>query len=250
MNAETLPESVQLQQSSSFAVVKNLYNTIKELILIIKDCFKMSGSSSTSTGTKSAKDILAQLANILPTSTYMAFQVIAPLATNNGHCGLTEKIVTGVLLVVFAVIITFSCFTDSVKIGDKVYYGIVTSKGLWNWSFSGVISGADTNFYTGGTTKYKLRAWDFVNAFVSLIAFAALTLLADPIASCFFPRLSSTVYKAVPLIVGVLVSFIVSFAPAARNGVGYTISIHSVSSASTTASLLQHEEPADSRPAP
>lgn len=249
MNAEIVQESVQPQKSSCIAVIKNLYKTVKELIPIIKDCFKMSGSSSTSSGTKSTKDILTQLANILPTSTYMAFQVIAPLATNNGHCGLTEKVVTGILLVVFAIIIMFSCFTDSVKIGDKVYYGIVTSKGLWNWSFSGVISGADTNFYTGGSTKYKVRAWDFINAFVSLIAFAALTLLADPIASCFFPRLSSTVYKAVPLIVGVVVAFIVSFAPTARNGVGYSISIHSVS-ASTTASLLQHEEPAISRPAP
>lgn len=94
---------------------------IKEVIKVIKKCFGMAGSSSSSSSsgsftTKSTKDYLTQLANILPTGTYLSFQVIAPLATNNAHCGVTEKIVTGVLLGLFAVIIAVSTFTDSVKI--------------------------------------------------------------------------------------------------------------------------------------
>lgn len=100
-------------------IIKKVYEVIQEIIPLIKKCFGMAGSSSSSTGsttTKSTKDFLTQLANILPTSTYLSFQVIAPLATNNAHCGDTEKIVTGVLLGLFGAIIAISTFTDSVKI--------------------------------------------------------------------------------------------------------------------------------------
>lgn len=102
-------------------IIKKVYEVIQEIIPLIKKCFGMAGSSSSSatsrsTTTKSTKDYLTQLANILPTSTYLSFQVIAPLATNNSHCGDTEKIVTGVLLGLFGVIIAVSTFTDSVKI--------------------------------------------------------------------------------------------------------------------------------------
>lgn len=200
----------------------------------------------TGSNAKSTKDILTQLANILPTSTYLTFQLIAPLATNNGHCGTTEKIATGVLLAVFAAIIAISTFTDSVKIPSTgtVYYGLVTPKGLWNPAFQGAgIPGVTGAFYTPGGSKYTLRLFDFVSAIFSLTAFATLSLLTDPVTSCYFKGLSSTVIKTVPLIVGVVISFLLTFAPAARNGFGSKIDAtlrHSLHT-SPTKSLLLHD---------
>lgn len=230
-------------------IVKKVWELIQKIIPLIKKFFGMAGSSSSSDSTaKSTKDILTQLANLLPTSTFMTFQIIAPLATNNGNCGSTEKIVTGTLLGVFAVIIAISSFTDSVKIPStgKVYYGLVTTKGLWNPAFKGAgIPGVDGAYYSSGGKNYKLRGFDFVNAVMSLAAFAALSLPTDPVSSCYFKKLSSTVVKTVPLLVSVVISFVITFAPAARNGIGFRVDA-SVRSSSTTQSSLLQNEPAHS----
>lgn len=192
-------------------------------------------------GFRTTKDILTQLANVLPTGTYMLFQLIAPLATNNGQCGKTEKIVTGVLLVVFAVIIVVSCFTDSVKIPStgKVYYGLVTTKGLWNPSFQGSgVPGVSGAYYTSGGSHYTLRVFDFITAALSLSAFTTLSLLKDPVTGCYWKHLSSTVVKTVPLIVGVVVSFVMTFAPSARNGFGFRIDASIPAKSAPRTSLL------------
>lgn len=211
-----------------------MYEVVKRIIAVLKSCSSMSGFRTT-------KDILTQLANVLPTGTFMLFQLIAPLATNNGHCGKTEKIVTGVLLAVFAVIIVVSCFTDSVKVPStgKVYYGLVTTKGLWNLSFQGSgIPGVSGAYYTAGGSKYTLRVFDFVTAALSLSAFATLSLLTDPVSGCYWKQLSSTVVKTVPLIVGVAVSFVMTFGPSARNGFGFKVDASVPAKSAPRTSLL------------
>jgi hypothetical protein len=52
----------------------------------------LSSSSVASGGRKLSSDLLTQLSNVLPTGTFLAFQVLAPLATNNGDCSVTEKV--------------------------------------------------------------------------------------------------------------------------------------------------------------
>jgi hypothetical protein len=104
-------------------------------------------------------DILTQLSNLLPTGTFMLFQALATLTTNNGDCGHTDKVVTAVMLVILGAICAFSCFTDSYKAENGVvYYGVVTTTGLWNPCFVGSglanVSGA---FYIGDNAKYNLR---------------------------------------------------------------------------------------------
>ncbi|CAM6012095.1 unnamed protein product [Sphagnum balticum] len=76
-------------------------------------------------------DVLAKLSNVLPTGTFLAFQALAPVATNNGDCGVTEKVLTGIALLVLSVLCVVSCFTDSYRNPHRVFYpGFVTSKGL------------------------------------------------------------------------------------------------------------------------
>ncbi|KAH9556849.1 hypothetical protein CY35_07G052500 [Sphagnum magellanicum] len=85
---------------------------------------------------KNTADILTHLSNVLPTGTFLVFQVLAPLATNNGDCHNTEKVVTSAALVILSALCFFTCYTDSYKTDHgTLYYGLVTSRGLWNLNF-------------------------------------------------------------------------------------------------------------------
>lgn len=77
-------------------------------------------------------DTTTKLSNLLPTGTFLTFQVIAPLATNNGSCGMTEKVLTAATLAMLAAGCITTCYTDSYKAPNgQVYVGIVTYFGLW-----------------------------------------------------------------------------------------------------------------------
>ena len=77
-------------------------------------------------------DTTTKLSNLLPTGTFLTFQVIAPLATNNGSCGLTEKVLTAAALAMLAAGCITTCYTDSYKAPNgQVYVGVVTYFGLW-----------------------------------------------------------------------------------------------------------------------
>ncbi len=87
----------------------------------------LSSSSVASGGRKVSSDLLTQLSNVLPTGTFLVFQVLAPLATNNGDCSVTEKVVTSITLFVLSSLCCVTCFTDSYKVENGVlYYGLVT----------------------------------------------------------------------------------------------------------------------------
>ncbi|KAH8962445.1 hypothetical protein BDL97_05G102400 [Sphagnum fallax] len=193
-------------------------------------------------------DILTQLSNLLPTGTFMLFQALATLTTNNGDCGHTDKVVTAVMLVILGAICAFSCFTDSYKAENGVvYYGVVTTTGLWNPCFVGSglanVSGA---FYIGDNAKYNLRVFDFVNAMLSVMAFAALTLLTAPVTTCYYPHIPDSVVKSLPILVGALIAIVTPYAPPARNGFGHAIpeSATPTNSCSTTTSLLHNSSTA------
>jgi hypothetical protein len=49
-----------------------------------------------------AGDALAKLSNVLPTGTFLVFQVLAPSATNNENYRVTEKVVTNIILFVLS----------------------------------------------------------------------------------------------------------------------------------------------------
>jgi hypothetical protein len=177
---------------------------------------------------QAAGDVLAKVSNVLPTGTFLAFQALAPLATNNGDCGVTEKVLTGIALAVLSALCVVSCFTDSFREQNRVLHpGLVTSRGLWNPTFQ------DPNFQAahpnhnvqdeyllGVNNEYRRGTWDFVNAGVSVAALAALTLLTPPVTTCFYPHIAVSVVKTVPLLVALLVSAIYAFQPTVRHGIG------------------------------
>ncbi|CAK9232591.1 unnamed protein product [Sphagnum jensenii] len=177
---------------------------------------------------KTTADILTHLSNVLPTGTFLVFQALAPLATNNGDCHKTEKVVTSAALVILSALCFFTCYTDSYRTDHgTLYYGLVTSCGLWNPNFKSTKI-ADCDFLD--LPEYKPRFTDFVNAAVSVATLLTLSLLTAPITTCFYPNLPSSVEKTVPLLVGLVVSVVCAFGTNSRHGIGFAPPHHPVES--------------------
>ncbi|KAH7572009.1 hypothetical protein ACOSP7_014986 [Xanthoceras sorbifolium] len=75
----------------------------------------------------------ANLANLLPTGTALAFQALMPYFTNNGSCLVAHKYLTSSAIICFSFICFIFSFTDSfiAASNGKLYYGIATCKGLY-----------------------------------------------------------------------------------------------------------------------
>jgi ABC-type multidrug transport system fused ATPase/permease subunit len=180
---------------------------------------------------KTTADILTHLSNVLPTGTFLVFQVLAPLATNNGDCHKTEKVVTGAAVVILSALCFFTCYTDSYKTEHgTLYYGLVTSRGLWNPNFKYAQIASSGFFLDLPEKKYKWRFTDFVNAAVSVVTLLTLSLLTAPVTTCFYPNLPSSVQKTVPVLVGLVVSVVCAFGTNSRHGIGFAPPPHPVDS--------------------
>ncbi|MBA0868980.1 hypothetical protein Goshw_021499 [Gossypium schwendimanii] len=101
----------------------------------------------------------AHLANLLPTGTVLAFQLLSPIFTNQ----------------------------DSFRDKDgNVCYGFATLNGMW------VIDGS-VSVPPEFAAKYRLRSIDFMHAFMSMLVFAAVALFDQNVVSCFYPTPSARV---------------------------------------------------------
>ena len=163
----------------------------------------------------------AHLANLLPTGTVLAFQVLVPIFTNQGHCDDANRIMTACLLALCGFSCFFLSFTDSFRDpSGTVRYGWATFGGLW------VIDGS-TPPPPGVAVTYKIKAIDFAHAFMSLLVFAAVALFDKNVVPCFYPIPSEEIKQvltALPVGIGVIGSmFFVAF-PTTRHGVGFPLS--------------------------
>lgn len=77
--------------------------------------------------------------------------------------------------------------------------------------------------YSSASRQYCLNFTDFLHAILAAMAFATLTLLTNPVSTCFYPNISSTVVKTLPLLVGFVISAIFAFSPPARNGIAHPL---------------------------
>ncbi|KAL9233277.1 hypothetical protein vseg_008298 [Gypsophila vaccaria] len=163
----------------------------------------------------------ANLANLLPTGTVLAFQSLIPLFSNNGSCCLTNKYLTALLIWVFALICFVSSFTDS-YLGPRgrLYYGLATPRGLYLFSEAELDEDESVDL-----ARYRLRFIDFVHAFVSSVVFLAFALGDAHVIKCYFGETvdewSNGVLGNVPLVVGAFSSFLFLLFPTTRRGIGY-----------------------------
>ncbi|MED6213083.1 Protein dmp4, partial [Stylosanthes scabra] len=115
----------------------------------------------------------AHLANLLPTGTVLAFQLLSPIFTNLGNCDSATKAMTSFLVAICGASCFLLCFTDSFRDNKgNICYGFATFRGLW------IIDGS-TTLPSELAAKYSIRFIDFMHAVMSVLVFAAIALF-DP----------------------------------------------------------------------
>ncbi|KAF8724641.1 hypothetical protein HU200_020912 [Digitaria exilis] len=154
---------------------------------------------STGTATDKVMSSAANLAQLLPTGTVLAYQALSPSFTNHGTCYPANRWLTATLVVALAAFSLFFYFTDSVVGRDgKVYYGELR--------------------------KVRLRPLDYVHAFFGAVVFLAVAFSDAGLQRCFFARASGNadeVLKNLPLGMAFLSSFVYMIFPTKRKGIGY-----------------------------
>ena len=166
----------------------------------------------------------ANLANLLPTGTVLAFQLLAPAFTNHGACDATTALLTRILLAVLALSCLLASFTDSLRAPDgRVYYGVATPRGLWLLDYPPGPGAAPPP----DTSRYRLAPIDAVHAALSVAVFGVVAARDKNVVRCFCgpapARETEEVLDIVPLGVGVLCSLLFVAFPTRRHGIGYPV---------------------------
>lgn len=163
----------------------------------------------------------AHLANLLPTGTVLAFQLLSPIFTNQGHCDPMSRVMTAGLVALCGLSCFVQSFTDSFRDGSgKVRYGLATFRGLW------VIDGT-APLAPEIAIDYRIKFIDFVHAFISILVFAAIALFDQNVVSCFCPTPSEEmeqVLTSLPIGIGVFGSMLFVTFPTTRHGIGFPLS--------------------------
>lgn len=176
----------------------------------------------------------ANLANLLPTGTLLAFQLLVPVFTNNGAaCDAVTRTLTLLLLLLLAASCFAACFTDSLRspTDGRVYYGIATSKGMWLLDYPDPEPGRRSGSGPGGEVlpdlrKYRVRAVDIVHGVLSVLVFGTVAFRDKNVVGCLYPdpgKETREVLDIVPIGVGVICSLLFVVFPTKRHGIGYPI---------------------------
>lgn len=165
----------------------------------------------------------ANLANLLPTGTLLAFQLLTPMFTSNGSCDSATRPLTVILLALLASSCFLACFTDSVRGSDgQVYYGFATFKGMF--LFDTTATGNPGSL--PDLKKYRLTFIDWVHAILSVLVFGAVALRDRNVVSCFYPMPVHEVQEVldiVPIGIGLICSLLFMVFPTRRHGIGYPV---------------------------
>ncbi|OMO92269.1 hypothetical protein COLO4_17728 [Corchorus olitorius] len=164
----------------------------------------------------------ANLANLLPTGTLLAFQLLMPIFTNNGSCDSATRPMTLILLLLLALSCFLASFTDSVKASDgQVYYGFATFKGMFLFDYPDPSGSGLPDL-----SKYRIRFIDGVHAVVSVLVFGAIALRDKNVLNCFYPMPehgTQEVLNIAPVGIGLICSLLFVVFPTRRHGIGYPI---------------------------
>ena len=164
----------------------------------------------------------ANLANLLPTGTLLAFQLLMPIFTNSGSCDSATRPMTFVLLFLLAFSCFLASFTDSVKSSDgQVYYGFATFKGMFLFDYPDPSGPGLPDL-----SKYRINFIDGVHAVLSVFVFVAVALRDKNVLNCFYPtpkQETQEVLNIAPVGIGLICSLLFVVFPTRRHGIGYPI---------------------------
>ncbi|KAK7246909.1 hypothetical protein RIF29_41780 [Crotalaria pallida] len=167
----------------------------------------------------------ANLANLLPTGTLLAFQLLTPVFTNNGACDSVTRPLTTILILLLAFSCFLACFTDTVKGSDgKVYSGLATFNGIWLWDY--YYPDATLSSELPDLRKYKVRFIDWVHGVLSVMVFGAVAMKDKNLVRCYYPSAeheTQEVLDIVPVGIGLICSLLFVVFPTTRHGIGYPL---------------------------
>ncbi|XP_054808734.1 protein DMP8-like [Prosopis cineraria] len=160
----------------------------------------------------------SMLVNFLPTGTLLTFEMLLPSVSRNGDCSAP---VTTLMILVLLGLCCLSCFffhfTDSFRGSDgKVYYGLVTPRGL-------AVFRHGLGEEVPKDERFKLGFTDFVHAIMSVMVFLAIAMSDHRVSDCVFPghvKDMEQVMESFPLMVGIVCSTLFLVFPTTRYGVG------------------------------
>ncbi|CAK7357117.1 unnamed protein product [Dovyalis caffra] len=165
----------------------------------------------------------ANLANLLPTGTLLAFQLLTPFFTNNGACDSATRPMTLILLAVLALSCFLASFTDSIKspTDGGVYYGFATFKGMYLFDCPDPVGSGLPDL-----SKFKMRFIDVVHAVLSVLVFVSVALRDKNVVSCFYAmpkQETQEVLNIGPVGIGLISSLLFVVFPTRRHGIGYPV---------------------------
>jgi hypothetical protein len=183
--------------------------------------------ATTAGGSRSATDKVmssaANLAQLLPTGTVLAYQALSPSFTNHGTFLPANKWLTAALVTVLSALCVFFSLTDSILGRDrKLYYGVATPHGFNVFNFSG--EEEEREWTLGELQKLRLRPMDYVHAFFTAVVFLTVAFSDTGLQRCFFPGAGANtneLLKNLPLGMAFLSSFVFMIFPTKRKGIGY-----------------------------
>ncbi|XP_004305023.1 PREDICTED: uncharacterized protein LOC101304693 [Fragaria vesca subsp. vesca] len=166
----------------------------------------------------------ANLANLLPTGTVLAFETLIPSFSNNGACHPANKGLSSSVILICALICFFSSFTDSFidSTDGKFYYGIATRSGIRILNPRKKEMSSDER---KRLEKYKITGTDYFHAFLALTVFLIYSLTDLNVKNCFFPNAGDDLNEIIinlPLGAGIFACFLFTIFPTTRRGIGYT----------------------------
>nr|POF15841.1 hypothetical protein CFP56_35277 [Quercus suber] len=214
-------------QSSNPTNVPNQENTVSEPSNTSKPALPQGPQQQTygNSQKRNMANKAANLANLLPTGTVLLFQALTPsLANSTGKCQYFNKYLIGSLIIICAATCFLSSFTDSFMVDNKLFFGFATFKDFWVLNYDSVTSQDVETKVRENTKKHKIIPKDYVHAFGSLLVFLIFAFSSSDVLHCFFPDGGENRYSMVlylPLVSGVLSSFLFSLFPTQRKGFGY-----------------------------
>ncbi|KAF7085208.1 hypothetical protein CFC21_088678 [Triticum aestivum] len=166
----------------------------------------------------------ANLAQLLPTGTVLAYQALSPSFTNHGKCFSSNQWLTAALVIILTISCILFTFTDSVLGRDqKLYYGIATPRGFNVFNFS---DEEERQQWTPAEfRRLRIRPLDFVRAIFTALVFLTVAFSDVGLQNCFFPNAgmdTQELLKNLPLGIAFLSSFVFMIFPTKRKGIGYS----------------------------
>ncbi|THU67805.1 hypothetical protein C4D60_Mb05t28550 [Musa balbisiana] len=167
----------------------------------------------------------ANLAQLLPTGTVLAFQALAPSFTRGGVCYASNRCLISVLIALDAVSCAFFSITDSLVGADnKLYYGVATLRSLYVFNYNGADEEVRRRVL-GDLVEYRLRPLDCVHVVVTVLVFLTIAFGDAMVQNCLFPDAGPNARELLvnlPLGAGVVSTLVFMLFPTSRKGIGYT----------------------------